>query len=79
MGARKQSVSLQELIEQGYLEPVKRGRPPLYASDEERRAVHHAQQKECVRRHNERVQTARKLMQQAQAVVESSWFKKVAS
>ena len=70
MGARKQTVSLQDLIEKGYLEPVKRGRPSLYATDEERHAAHRAQQKECVRRHNERVQAACKLMQRAQAPVE---------
>jgi hypothetical protein len=35
--AKKQSVSLQELVEKGFFRPLKRGRPPLYDTDEERR------------------------------------------
>ena len=66
MRARKQTMSLQNLIEKGFLEPVKRGRPTLYATDEERHAVHRAQQKACVKRHAERVQDARKRMIEAQ-------------
>ena len=61
----KHSVSLQELVEKGFLQPVKRGRPPLYATDEERRAVHRAQQRACVRRHAERVKEALRMMQEA--------------
>jgi len=63
--AKKQSVSLQELVEKGFLQPLKRGRPSLYATDEERREVHRAQQRECVRRHAERVKEARRHMQAA--------------
>jgi len=63
--AQKQSVSLQELVEKGFLTPLKRGRPPLYATDEERQAVHRAQQKECVRRHADRVKEARKRLLEA--------------
>ena len=61
----KHSVSMQELVEKGYLQPVKRGRPPLYATDEERRAVHRAQQRACVRRHAQRVKEALRMMQEA--------------
>ena len=61
----KHSVSLQELVEKGFLQPVKRGRPPLYATDEERRAVHRAQQRACVRRHAQRVKEALRMMQEA--------------
>ena len=61
----KHSVSLQELVEKGFLQPVKRGRPPLYATDEERRAVHRAQQRACVRRHAQRVKEAMRIMQEA--------------
>jgi hypothetical protein len=61
--AKKQSVSLQELVEKGFLQPLKRGRPPLYNTDEERREVHRAQQRECVKRHAERVREARRHMQ----------------
>ena len=61
---KKQSVSLQELVEKGFLQPVKRGRPPLYATDEERRAVHRAQQRACVRRHAQRVKEALQMMQE---------------
>jgi hypothetical protein len=59
---RKQSVSLQELVEKGFLQTLKRGRPSLYATDEQRHAVHRMQQRECVRRHAERVKEARRLM-----------------
>ena len=68
MRARKQTMSLQDLIEKGFLEPVKRGRPTLYATDEERLEVHRAQQKACVKRHAERAQDARKRMLESQGV-----------
>ena len=68
MRARKQNMSLQDLIEKGFLEPVKRGRPVLYATDEERLEVHRAQQKACVKLHAERVQDARKRMLESQGV-----------
>ena len=61
---KRPNVSLQELVEKGFLQPLKRGRPPLYKTDEERREVHRAQQRECVRRHAERVKQARRLMQE---------------
>lgn len=62
---KKHSVSLQELVEKGFLQPAKRGRPSLYATDEERRAVHRAQQRECVRKHALRVKEALRLMQES--------------
>ena len=62
---KKHSVSLQELVEKGFLQPVKRGRPPLYATDEERREVHRAQQRACVRKHAERVKEALRMMREA--------------
>ena len=70
--AKTQGASLQELVEKGFLQPLKRGRPLLYETDEERRAVHRAQQRDCVRRHAERVKEARKRMQEASANVSSS-------
>ncbi len=63
--AKKQSVSLQELVEKGFLQPAKRGGPPLYDTDEERRKVHRAQQRECVRRHAQRVKEALRMMQES--------------
>ena len=65
--SQKQSVSLKDLVEKGFLEPLKRGRPSLYATDDERRDVHRAQQRECVRRHAERVKEARRKMIEAAA------------
>ncbi len=62
---KKHSVSLQELVEKGFLQPAKRGRPPLYDTDEERRRVHRAQQRECVRRHAQRVKEALRMMQES--------------
>jgi hypothetical protein len=50
------------LIEQGYLQPSKRGRPRVYPTDEEQAAAKRAQQKVCAKRHAERVRAARMLM-----------------
>ena len=58
----KPKPTLQELIDNGFLEPVKRGRPAVYANDEERRAAHKVQQKECMKRHLARVKEARARM-----------------
>ena len=62
MTTTKQTVTMQELIEKGFLQPSKRGRPSLYPTDEERKAVHRAQQRACVKRHVERVKQAKQLM-----------------
>lgn len=56
------SATVQELIERGFLQPPKRGRPRLYATPEESYAVKRAQQKECVKRHAARVKEARELL-----------------
>lgn len=58
---RKRS-SISALVDKGFLEPAKRGRPPIYATDEERKAALRAQQKVCMARHNERVQEAKRRM-----------------
>ena len=63
---KKQKVCLQELIDTGFLEPVKRGRPCVYKTDEERRAAHKAQQRECMKRHLARIKEARKRMIEAE-------------
>ena len=65
MTSSKQTVSLQELVEKGFLKPLKRGRPSLYATDEERLAVHKTQQQACVRRRVERVKQAFQRMHEA--------------
>jgi hypothetical protein len=51
-------ITVAELISQGFLQPVKRGRPCLYETDEERLAVKKAQQRECIKRHNTRIKEA---------------------
>ena len=65
MTASKKNISFQELVEKGFLEPVKRGRPSVYSTDEERHTAHKAQQKECMKRHAARVKQARILMFEA--------------
>jgi hypothetical protein len=50
------------LVEQGFLQPLKRGRPRVYPTSEEQAAAKRAQQKVCARRHAERVKEARALM-----------------
>ena len=50
------------LVEQGYLQPLKRGRPRLYPTVEEQAAAKREQQKVCSKRHAERVKAARTLM-----------------
>ena len=50
------------LTEQGYLQPMKRGRPRVYPTTEEQLAAKRAQQKVCSKRHAERVKEARMLM-----------------
>ena len=55
MSTSAKNISFQELVEKGFLEPVKRGRPSLYSTDE----AHRAQQKQCIKRHAARVKDAR--------------------
>ena len=58
--------SVSELVEKGFLQPIKRGRPPIYGSAEEKREAYRAQQRICVKRHAERVKEALLLMKQSQ-------------
>ena len=58
--------SVSELVEKGFLQPMKRGRPPIYASAEEKHEAYRAQQRICVKRHAERVKEALLLMKQSQ-------------
>ena len=50
--------TLRGLVEKGYVQPVKLGRPPIYATDEERKEAHRVQQRACVKRHAARVKEA---------------------
>ena len=54
--------SLQDLLDNGFLQPVKRGRPCLYQTDDERKTAHKAQQRECMKRHAARMKEAHRLM-----------------
>ena len=65
---KRQTISLRELVEKGIIEPVKRGRPCLYATEAERREAHKAQQRECVKRHAARVKEARRTLMESCAV-----------
>ncbi len=56
---------LETLHERGLMPPSKRGRPCLYHTDEERRAVLREQKKLCSRRYDERVRAARQLLREA--------------
>ena len=64
----KRSASTSELVEMGFLKPAKRGRPPIYATDEERKAAFRAQQRVCMKKHAERVKEAKRCMLEAQAL-----------
>jgi hypothetical protein len=57
--------SVSELVEKGFLQPLKRGRPPIYSNAEEKREAYRAQQRICVKRHAERVKEAQLLMKQS--------------
>ena len=62
----------QELIERGFLQQPRRGRPRIYATPEESLEVKKAQQRECVKRHAARIKEARELMK-------ASEFEKIAA
>jgi hypothetical protein len=67
-GSRKRnSCSTRELVDKGFLQPVKRGRPTIYATEEERKAAFRAQQKVCMKKHAERVKEAKRCMLEAEA------------
>ena len=44
---------------------TKRGRPTIYATEEERKAAFRAQQKVCMKKHAERVKEAKRRMLEA--------------
>ena len=60
LGRKRNGCTTRELVEKGFLQPVKRGRPSIYATEEERKAAFRAQQKACVRKHAERVREAKR-------------------
>ena len=62
----KRSATTSELVELGFLQPAKRGRPPIYATEEERKAAFRAQQRVCMKKHAERVKEAKRCMLEAQ-------------
>ena len=49
----------QKLVEGGFLEKLKPGRPPIYHTDEERLAALREQKKACSKRHSDRLREAR--------------------
>ena len=63
----KRGASTRELVEMGFLQPAKRGRPPIYATEEERKAAFRAQQRVCMKKHAERVKEAKRCMLEAQS------------
>ena len=66
-GQKRNVCTTRELVEKGFLQPVKRGRPSIYATEEERKAAFRAQQKACMRKHAERVREAKRCMLEAEA------------
>ena len=52
------TVTMQSLIEQGFITPAKVGRPPIYATDQERYTAHRQQQRICWKRWYDRKQEA---------------------
>jgi len=63
---------IRTLIDKGFLQPAKRGRPSIYATDEERKAAFRAQQKVCMKKHAERVREAKRRMLEDGAMLEPS-------
>ena len=64
--------NLQTLIDAGLLHPVKRGRPCLYQTDEERLAALKQQKKVCSLRYAERVKAARALLKDSPSNVDAN-------
>ena len=52
-------VNLQSLFDAGLMQPVKRGRPPLYTTNEERILILKKQKKECNQRYLARLREAK--------------------
>ena len=63
--AQRRKESLQTLIDSGFLQPLKRGRPQIYQNDEDRLAALKEQKKACSRNYGERVRAARALLKEA--------------
>ena len=61
-----------DLVEKGFLTPAKRGRPSLYTTDEERCRARQAQQRVCMKRHNDRLKEAKQRMLAAAAEAANS-------
>ena len=57
--------SLQTLMDAGLLQPVKRGRPPIYENDDDRLAALKKQKKDCSQRYGERIKNARALLKES--------------
>ena len=64
--------NLQTLIDVGLLIPVKRGRPCLYQTDEERLATLKQQKKVCSLRDAERVKAARAILKDLPSNVDAN-------
>ena len=65
--AQKRRELVQALQDQGLLQPSKRGRPPLYKTDEERREALLAQKRVCNRRYDKKLRTAQALLAASQS------------
>ncbi len=60
--AERRKESLQSLVDAGYLQPLKRGRPAIYQNGDERRAALKLHNNICSQRYGERVRAARALL-----------------
>ena len=63
--SNRRKESLQTLMDAGLLQPVKRGRPPIYENDEDRLAALKKQKKVCSQRYGERIKAARALLRES--------------
>ena len=53
---------VKKLFDEGFMSKIKRGRPPIYQSDEDRTAALRAQRKACSQRYAERLRAAMSLL-----------------
>ncbi len=53
---------VKKLFDEGFMSKSKRGRPPIYQSDEDRTAALRAQRKACSQRYAERLRAAMNLL-----------------
>jgi hypothetical protein len=63
---------VQSLQDQGLLRPSKRGRPPIYKSDEERREALLAQKRACNHRYEDKLRAAKASQRQAKEPEQNS-------